>query len=249
MAAQHSSVRYKNPPSSWLAQSGPKYLTVTRARPASDFYSESQDCDGQTFTSPSFGPTTQRTVCFMAAMLLRRAAQVRLSKATKKKGYLLLIYSFSSERFCHLWKSPEEKGKRFFFYLPRNIQHIIINYIANTLRQSPFEFFLSLNCTVLIYCLQEFFIYFFPPFATDEETAHLKWKCFCSIESHHIIPHNVASHAETRQYQTTAVWNASLMRWIVDHMLSFVTRPLSIMTQNPNLLLYSKMLLLACLAY
>lgn len=139
-------------------------LTVTRARPASDFYSESQDCDGQTFTSPSFGPTTQRTVCFMAAMLLRRAAQVRLSKATTKKGYLLLIYSFSSERFCHLWKSPEEKGKRFFFYLPRNIQHIIINYIANTLRQSPFEFFLSLNCTVLIYCLQEFFIYlFFPP--------------------------------------------------------------------------------------
>lgn len=85
-------------------------------------------------------------------------------KQKKKKVIYYLFTLFPLKGFCHLWKSPEEKGKRFFFYLPRNIQHIIINYIANTLRQSPFEFFLSLNCTVLIYCLQEFFIYlFFPP--------------------------------------------------------------------------------------
>lgn len=85
-------------------------------------------------------------------------------KQKKKKVIYYLFTLFPLKGFCHLWKSPEEKGKRFFFYLPGNIQHIIINYIANTLRQSPFEFFLSLNCTVLIYCLQEFFIYlFFPP--------------------------------------------------------------------------------------
>lgn len=67
--------------------------------------------------------------------------------------WVTLFFPLKCYVYWHMWNNPEKKMQNTSFYLLRNIQFILINYVANTMRQSPFEFLLSLNCTALIYCL------------------------------------------------------------------------------------------------